>query len=1131
MLKKNFDSRQLLLRFHNKLCGVLALLLGLLGTVGNQAIAQTQPNIIYIFVDDLSSGMVGFTNPNTVVQTPNLDALATAGLQFTRAYANAVCSPSRGSLYTGYHLGHTINDENVENFRSEDIMPGEMMKAAGYATAVYGKWGYGSTAGTHTGTGGVDSLRRNPVITDTATLPTSHGYDDFVGYLNHVQAHRFFNDPLWKSDSSSSSGVSHFVTGNNAGDNVTNTFEGYTDDHHTRAAMQFITNSAAASTPFMIQMHYNSPHPPFDPGEKLTYDFEGNPRIWDQDYQGLGLSNTQRQLAVMITRMDEHVGALVNHLVDPNGDGSNSDSILQNTVVMFTSDNGGEPTDGMSAADWAQLGGNDIYGLSLRGGKRDLYEGGIRVPAFAFWAGTIAANQFTDERIDLADFMPTVADLGGIDAPIGLDGVSYAGLLTGEGMARRRSHFVWEHREGDGPDPDSRDARWSVLKDNFKLIHFSNGSEEMYDLNTDPSESQPLNLTTFADLRTEFQGIAAAEGITQPADGYSVLHVDWVGGDQDSTTSPANWSDYDPLQEVWVSVIANNQSADSSINFANADFLGIEVKGNTALQTIRIDPLAELVVRNELRIGNNGRTQLDAGTLNGWRWLDVQTGGQLTGIGDVSGQLYNWGLVAPGLPADLTAAVVPDGNGNGNVPPGITLFDPAAGSGNEPTENVIFDGVLPGGTIGTLIDSTANPGARGQNFVIGQPAEIGGVTFQANGTQSFSTGDEMTVVIFSGNNFAGIDQQNVTPAGLATAPGIAILCEETFQLPASIPNDNFLIIGFANPVNVNGGEQLGMMVFTNTEFTQSEGTNNGGGRLLYRQGSNISLSSSRDMRFSILGSVTGGGGGEPINFNETGRLSLDGDFHHQPGAELLMQISGDNNSNPMDYQFDQLVIDGTFTGGGSLAVELLPNYVPQDGDTITLIQADDVVGDFSNITVGGTPANLNAELQIINGDVVLTFGSSGPTIVNVDGFNLLRGVPVSGGLVEAQSSDDSYLKHQPGFTLNSAEAPVWLVFDGTLPSDSPVSLMTEVESSANTPGITQTVEAFDWTTGNYSVIGSVATSFNTDTFQTIDISGSVNQFVESGTSAVRTRIGWRQTGFTILFPWTICLDQTSWIAE
>ena len=963
---------------------LVAVLYCLLDTPAHKQLqAQDQPNIIYIFVDDLSSGMVGFTNPNTPVLTPNLDALAAASLQFTQAYANTICSPSRGSLHTGYHNGHAINDRNVINFRAEDIMPGEMIKPAGYATAVYGKWGFGSTTGTHTGSTGVDTLRLNPVVTNTNTLPTTHGYDDFVGYLNHVQAHRFFIDPLWQSDLSSPTTMSHLVTGNNAGDDVTNTFEAYTDDIHTREAMSFITNSTLASTPFMIQMHYNSPHPPFDPGQQLDFDFDGNPRIWDQDYQGLGLTVKQRQLAAMITRLDEHIGALVAHLSDPNEDGDESDSILENTVVMFTSDNGGEPTDTLSIEDWNELGGNNFYGVGLRGGKRDLYEGGLRVPFFVYWPGTIAPNQTTDEIIDLADFMPTVADLAGIEAPIGLDGVSFAGLLTGEGMFRRRSHFVWEHHERDGPDADSREARWSVLKDNIKLIHFSNGSEDMFDLNTDPGETQPLDLNAFADVRAELQAIAVTEGVAESAIGHAARHVDWIGGDQDSTTSAGNWSNYNSAQELWVSVIANSQSSDSSIDFDSTEILGVEVSGDSALQTIRVNQSKELVIGNELRVGANGRVHVDAGSLNSRRWLDIRSGGQLTGIGDLGGQLYNWGSIAPGLPTDLPPAVVDDskgttpGNIGGTVDPGISFFDPAAGNGTEPTENVIFDNIL-GNTIQTIIDSSANPGARGQNFSIGpagSTAEIGGVTIQSRGTQFFPNEDEMTIVIFSGDNFTGIDQQTVSPAGLAMAPEITILYEETFQLPIIVPENNFLIFGFANPVSVNGGEPLGMMVFSNTEFEQLEGNNNGGGRLLYRVGSDITNAGTRDMRFSILGSATivePMVDIEPVTFNETGRLNLDGDFFHQPSGEIRLQVGGTDNSDSADYQFDQLLVDGTMTNGGSLVVELLPEYQPQNGDQITLIQSDNVIGEFSSVDIQGTPDGFDAEVEIDNGNVILT---------------------------------------------------------------------------------------------------------------------------------------------------------------
>ena len=1152
--------------------------------VSNRAAAD-QPNVIYIFVDDLASGMTGFTNPNAVPQTPNLDALANAGMQFTRAYANAICSPSRGSMYTGYHLGHTINDQNVENFRTQDIMPGEMIKSAGYATAIYGKWGFGSTTGTNTGNGGVGTLRLNPQITNVPTLPTSHGYDFFLGYLNHVQAHRFFIDPLWQSDPSTSTGVSFFATGNNAGDNVTNTFDGYTDDHHTREGLAFISNNADSATPFLLQMHFNSPHPPYDPGSQLDFDFEGNPRVWDQDYAGMGLSLRQRQLAVMITRLDEHVGALVERLSDPNQDGNTDDSIAENTVILFASDNGGEVTGGLSLAEFEELGGNCIYGVSLRGGKRDLFEGGVRVPAFAYWPGTIAPNQMTDEIIDLADFMPTVAELAGIQAPVGVDGVSYAGLLTGEGMTRRREHHVWEHHEGDGHDPDPRNALWSVLKNGFKLIRFTNGSEDFYNLNTDPTESNPLNPNNFADVYADLVAIAFAEGITQPEDGYSVQHVDWIGGDGDDTDAVANWSGYDPIHELWASVINNVQPEDSVLTFGNRDFLGLEVRGDVGKQTIRVETSDLLSVHNEFRIEDNGRVQLDDANIGSNRWVDVEVGGELTGTGNVEADLFNWGTIAPGVPADLivdnqntgvdtgivdaiefdftgvqdlsplnattlqnpymdlelgfafgpgtfplgqdnagnefnvaslnsdalgsalavsdyvhfevqplpgiemlvsevtfrvwrndsasarshATLISPNGfdltdpiglwedffveddgdasNGSGGigiqhqveltavndvdvwteeplevrlygwdsevVSSQITLFDPAAGNGSEPTENVIFDGVF-GGTVNTIIDATGNPGARGQNFIIGQPgevAEIGGVTIQSNQAQSFGPGDEITVVLFSGNDFSGVDQQNVTPAGLASAPGISLLHEETFPLPANIPSQNFLIIEFANTIAVDAGEVHGIMVFTNTEFSQLEGTGNGGGRLLYRVGDDISLSGSRDLRFSILGPETGSGGGQPgsthVNavsmkasfrsvddamVTETGTLNISGDFNHQENAMLHLQVGGVDKSNPQLLQHDQVLVDGIANLAGDLTVEFLPEFDPVDGTIITLLQADAIFGDFSSINVAGLPAGFEATVAKAPAEVLLLISGQDFLLgdVNRDGFvNLL----------------------------------------------------------------------------------------------------------------------------------------------
>lgn len=144
----------------------------------------------------------------------------------------------------------------------------------------------------------------------------------------------------------------------------------------------------------------------------------------------------------------------------------------------------------------------------------------------------------------------------------------------------------------------------------------------------------------------------------------------------------------------------------------------------------------------------------------------------------------------------------------------------------------------------------------------------------------------------------------------------------------------------------------------------------------------------------------------------------------------------------------------------------------------------------------------------------------------VDSINIFRGFPISGSIINTEESDDLYFTLQPGFTLNSSEPPVWLISDGTLPSDSPDSLLFSVEANANTPNIQLAIESFNWNTGEYDLIGQENTSFNSDSI--IDVDLVVADHVESGTGAVRTRTGWRRNGFIILFPWLISLDRIHW---
>ncbi len=174
--------------------------------------------------------------------------------------------------------------------------------------------------------------------------------------------------------------------------------------------------------------------------------------------------------------------------------------------------------------------------------------------------------------------------------------------------------------------------------------------------------------------------------------------------------------------------------------------------------------------------------------------------------------------------------------------------------------------------------------------------------------------------------------------------------------------------------------------------------------------------------------------------------------------------------------------------------------------------------------------DLDLDLALIDEleDVVILMRNGGYSVI-ANSFTPFRGLHKSGTLADTFTSNDSYLKFNPGITLLSSEAPVWLIFDGTLRNDSPGSLDFALESSANTVGLQQTVEMFDWNTKQFVEIETVESSFNLDSVQTVDLTPGVADYVQSGTGAVRARIGYRRSGIVLLYPWTICIDRVVWI--
>ena len=618
--------------------------------------AAPRPNIIHIFADDMGWGSLGAYG-SEIIETPYLDTLAEAGMLFERGYAATVCAPSRAMLKTGFHNGHTFLDRNAnigQGFRPQDVTVAEVLRDAGYKTAVLGKWGFGG------GGGQSGPLRANPSVQTPATLPQNQGYDYFYGYLSHGRAHSYQVDSLWttaeppaelKYRETPDHGLWLEITGNTPED----THAAYTMDLIAARAERFIIDHAQSDQPFYLQLSHLIPHFDIDAIAEAgpLRDLDGNIIA----PAGLGvyeghpdLSEAAQKHAAMITRMDASIGALFRRMKDPFGDGEGP-NLFENTLVIFTSDNGPSPEDGVGLQGILQL---DATG-GLRGGKRDLWEGGIRMPLLVRWDGHIEPGSTSSFITDLADFLPTAAELAGVRGPVGIDGVSIVPTLTGRGLQRDRNHLVFEHHEWAGPGPDSinRRARWAIIRGDDKLIAFDDGSRELYDLAADRAEIDPLDLETHAGLFEELQTLALAEGVAQP-DGYAVEYVQWQGGDGDLFDAPENWSSQSAPGPLWSASLRNSDGEEAMARArGRLRFLGLEIRGDHARQTLLAESSSTVEGRNEIRVVENGRLHLEGATARSRRWIELAPGGELTGHGMIESDLFNAGTLAPGRPDDL----------------------------------------------------------------------------------------------------------------------------------------------------------------------------------------------------------------------------------------------------------------------------------------------------------------------------------------------------------------------------------------------------------------------------------------------------------------------------------------------
>ena len=422
-------------------------ILWLLAT-GAQA-QPTRPNIILIVADDLGYGHLGCYHAGARVPTPHLDALARQGTRFTRFYAGSpVCAPSRCALMTGKHMGHAYIRHNGDvPLRPQDTTLTERLKAAGYATGMFGKWGLGPE--------------------ETTGAPQHKGWDEYLGYLHHRHAHNHQTDHLWQVRRGQLTRLP-----------VDSTV--FTQELFTTGALDFLNRHRAG--PFFLYLPFTLVHAELAAPEADVAPFrhpDGSSKLGPETpFRQLpppSLYRSQPQphatFAAMLTRLDRDVGRLLERL--------RVLGLERNTLVIFTSDNGPGPEGGSDPAFF------DANG-PLRGIKRDVYEGGIRVPMLVRGPG-VPAGRVSSAPFALWDLPATLCQLAGTTPPAG-DGLTQVGLWQGRAKPDPDRIFFWQYREGL--------LRQAVTQGNWKLVrHKSAGKPEqleLFDLAHDEGETTNL---------------------------------------------------------------------------------------------------------------------------------------------------------------------------------------------------------------------------------------------------------------------------------------------------------------------------------------------------------------------------------------------------------------------------------------------------------------------------------------------------------------------------------------------------------------------------------------------------------------------------------------------------------------
>jgi len=427
-------------------------------------LGRKRPNVIHIMTDDLGYGDIGCFGQQKI-ETPCLDKMAAEGMRFTQHYSDTICAPSRCILLTGLHTGHSYVRDNYETGGYQLPLP-SWTKTIGH---IFQEAGYVTGCVGKWGLGGPGSSGH----------PNLQGFDYFYGYLGQAQAHNYYPDHLWENTDQVPLGGQH-----------------YSHDLMTEKVLSFIeTNS---DRPFFMYVPYTIPHTKFQVPELGQY---ANKAGW---------SANQKTQAAMISRMDRDVGRIIDSLKRLGID--------RDTIVFFTSDNGPHGFSGT----------NDFFNANgpLRGIKRDLYEGGIRVPMIARWPGEVRPGTTTDHISTFWDIFPTCCDLMGVRTPkvrwsdgsnAETDGISFLPALLGrDHLQREHEYLYWEFKARH--IQAVRKGKWKLVRKN---VHTGSPISELYDLDADLAESIDI-ASSHPVIVGELESIATGAHILNP--NYPILY-------------------------------------------------------------------------------------------------------------------------------------------------------------------------------------------------------------------------------------------------------------------------------------------------------------------------------------------------------------------------------------------------------------------------------------------------------------------------------------------------------------------------------------------------------------------------------------------------------------------------------